>query len=246
MSTHPLVQVWTLRVDALDEAAVAPWLEMLDDGERDRAGRFVFPRHRVQYVAAHALLRAALSRLGGAAPATWRFMADPQGKPFAYLGDDASPLSFNLSHTEGMAGLAAVAQPGCALGFDVEPLAREVDLAIARRFFCPDEVSWLLALPEAARRGGLLRLWTLKEAFIKATGKGLAENLASFCFEVFPPRIRFTPSLSERPADWHFEQRLLDGDFVAAIGLRRPPGTPIETRWIAVEPGDLNGSRLPG
>jgi 4'-phosphopantetheinyl transferase len=233
-----------MRLDALDEAAVALWLPALDQQERERAARFVFSRHRVQFIAAHALLRAALSRLAGARPAAWRFVADPNGKPSAYLGASAAELSFNLSHTEGMAGIAAIARRDYCLGFDVEPIGREVDLAIARRFFCRDEVEWLDALPEGQRRAGLIRLWTLKEAFIKAIGKGLAQDLASFCFDPCTARIRFTPGLLERPADWHFEQRALDGSFIAAMGLRRSAETPVDVRWSVVTPEELGLSGL--
>src|SRR2546421_240326 len=138
MAAATLVQVWTLRVEGFDEAAVAPWSAMLDAGERERAGRFVFARHRVLFVAAHALM--------------------------------------------------------------------------------------LAALDEKLRPAGFLRLWTLKEAFIKATGKGLTQNLASFWFDPCPPRIHLMPPLAEQEGDWRFEQRILDDGFVAALGLRHPAG----------------------
>jgi len=239
MAGAAVVQVWTLRIDALDEAAVARWLPMLDASERERAARFLFARHRVLFVAAHALLRTALVELADAPPAAWRFVADPHGKPAAWLGPDPAPLSFNLSHTEGMAGVAAIARPGLALGFDLEPLARQVDLAVADRFFCPQEVAWLNSLAEPRRGAGFLRLWTLKESFLKATGKGLTQNLASFWFDPCPPRIHFTPLLAERESDWRFEQRILEGDFVAALGLRLPVEKTVETRWKAVRPTDI-------
>jgi 4'-phosphopantetheinyl transferase len=239
-----IVHLWTLRVDRLDEAAVAPWLAALDATERERGARFVMARHRVQFVAAHALLRAALAGLAGQPPSAWRFVADTHGKPFAHLGPHPVALSFNLSHTEGMVGVAAVAQAGCAVGFDLEPIARRVDLAVADRFFFRQEAAWLESLAESERTAGFLRLWTLKEAFIKATGKGLTQNLASFWFDPCPPRIHFAASLGEREADWRFEQRLLDGGFVAALGLRRPAGSEIETRWQTVEPADLSADGL--
>lgn len=236
------VHIWTLPVAGLDEAAVAPWLELLDESERQRAARFVFPRHRVLFVAAHALLRSALAAHGRAPAAAWRFAADEHGKPSARLDGAPAPVSFNLSHTEGMAGVAVIAAPGQALGFDLEPLARKVDLAVADRFFYGAEAAWLASLPPAAQPHGFLRLWTLKEAFIKATGKGLTQDLASFWFEVCPPRIHFTPSLGERAADWHFEQRVVaggGGGFVAAIGLRRTAAVTVQTRWDSAAPADI-------
>jgi 4'-phosphopantetheinyl transferase len=240
-----VIHVWTLPVDGLDDAAVAPLLAVLDDGERARGARFVTARHRVLFVAAHALVRAALSGLTDAPPAAWRFVPDKNGKPAAHLGARPAPISFNLSHTDGLAGVAAIAQPGRALGFDVERLARAVDLRVADRFFNRHETRWLEGLAEPLRRSGFLRLWTLKEAFIKATGKGLTQDLASFWFDPCPPRIDFAPSLAERPADWWFEQRVLDGGYVAALGLRNL-GAVIETRWTMVGPADVAAGSLRG
>ncbi|HEY3909060.1 MAG TPA: 4'-phosphopantetheinyl transferase superfamily protein [Stellaceae bacterium] len=243
MASTILVQLWTMRVDRLDEAAVAPWRAMLDLGERERAARFVFARHRVQFIAAHVLMRAVLARLGGRLPAAWRFVADAHGKPSAWLGDAPAALSFNLSHTEGMVGIAATLGADWALGFDVEPLARQVDLGVADRFFAQHEVAWLDRQPRPERSQGFLRLWTLKEAFIKATGKGLTQDLAAFWFDPVPPRIRFAPSLAEDDAVWWFEQRVLDGGFVAAVGLRAGSAS-IETRWRAVAPAALTTEGL--
>jgi 4'-phosphopantetheinyl transferase len=228
-----------MRVDALDEAAVAPWCAILDPDERERAARFVFPRHRVQFIAAHALTRAALGWLLGCPPSVWRFVSSAHGKPAAYLGNAQAPVSFNLSHTEGMVGIAAIAGADRELGLDLEPITREVSLSIADQFFRPEEVAWLDSLAASDRLGGFLRLWTLKEAFIKATGKGLTQDLASFWFEPCPPRIHFAETMAQRAAVWWFEQRHLEGGFVAALGLRRAVAESAAASWITVEPDNL-------
>jgi 4'-phosphopantetheinyl transferase len=244
MSDTLLVRVWTMRVGGLDEGATAPWRDMLDDAERQRAARFVFARNRIEFVAAHALLRAALASAFGVPSQGWRFVAGAHGKPVAWIGGAPAPLSFNLSHTTGMVGLAASAGSNRELGFDLENLARNIDLKVADRYFTPQEVAWLAALPEAERRRGFLRLWTLKEAFIKATGKGLTQDLASFWFAPSPPQIHFTPQLGEDAADWRFEQRILDGAFVAALGMRHHG--PIAVRWTAIDPTRLHRDGLRG
>jgi 4'-phosphopantetheinyl transferase len=243
MANSIRVQIWTMHIDRLDEAATAIWLPVLDNNERTRAARFVFPRHRVQFAAAHALLRAALSWMSGEAPQRLRFVADAHGKPAVWLGDAPAALSFNLSHTEGMVGLAATQGAGRSVGFDLEALARKVDLAVADRFFASDEVAWLDGLPAPARAEGFLRLWTLKEAFIKATGKGLTQDLAAFSFDPSLPCIRFSAHLPERESDWRFEQRILEDRFVAALGLRAGPDD-IETMWTKIEPKDLIAEEL--
>jgi 4'-phosphopantetheinyl transferase len=242
----PMLQITTMCLDRLDEAAVAVWLPWLDTGERQRAARFAFARHRVQFIAAHALLRAVLGRMCDAPPTAWRFVADVRGKPSAWLAQSPAPVSFNLSHADGIVGVAAGTGADRAIGFDLEPLARQVDLGVAGHFFSPREAAWLAAQPAAAQAESFLRLWTLKEAFLKATGKGLTQDLASFSFDPLPPRIEFAEELAESPADWWFEQRLLEGRFVAAVALRRPAGTPVGARWLELRPGDLRRDQKSG
>jgi 4'-phosphopantetheinyl transferase len=205
----------------LDAAAVAPWLSVLDDAERARAARFVFPGSRITFTAAHALARAALAAVvAGSSPAAFGFAPGEHGKPVAWLAGRPAALSFNLSHTDGLVGVAVAAVPGLDLGFDVEPLGRRAPLEVARRYFTEAETAWLESLAEADRAEGFFRLWTLKEAFIKATGKGLAQDLSAFWFRVDPPAIGFAPELRERPEAWAFEQRVVQGGFLAALGVR--------------------------
>jgi 4'-phosphopantetheinyl transferase len=241
-----VVHVWTMRVDGLDEVLVSPWLAVLDAAERERAARFVFPRHRAQFIAAHWLARAALSALAEPPPEAWRFVSGTHGKPVAWIGDCPGPVSFNLSHTEGMVGVAAAASPDLAIGFDLEAASRQVEWAIAERYFLRPELAWLESLPESARADGFLRLWTLREAFVKATGAGLTADLAAFWFEAATANIQFAPGQDDDAASWWFEQRHLDEAFVAALGVRRFVNVAVKARWIAVAPtSDYEAIRLP-
>src|ERR1043165_5932331 len=191
------VHVWTMEVGALDEAGATQWLPMLDGDERRRAANFVFPRHRVQFIAAHALTRAALGRLCARPPDAFRLSAEASGKPAAWLDAAPAPLSFNLSHTDGMVGVAAAYGAGWSIGFDLEPLARRFDPRIVERVLSPGEVAWLDTLAEPRRTEGLLRLWTLKEAFVKATGASLTQDLPAFIIDALS-RIHLAPQSPER------------------------------------------------
>mgnify|MGYP002626367369 CR=1 FL=1 len=96
------------------------------------------------------------------------------GKP--YLKDP--DVFFNLSHA-GQYALCAVG-PG-ELGCDIE-LIRPARAGVAQRFFHPAELAFIEAAPdETEKERRFFRLWTLKESFIKATGKGLSQPLNSFC-----------------------------------------------------------------
>jgi 4'-phosphopantetheinyl transferase len=244
----PGVRVWTMSTAGLDEAAVASWRGVLDAGERARADRFAFAEGRIAFTAAHALARAALGACTGYVPAAFAFTTGVHGKPEAVVDGRPAGVAFNLSHTRGAVGVAVAAGEG-PVGFDLEPLARRAPLGVARRWFTAEERGWLEGLPEGERGEGFLRLWTLKEAFIKATGKGLTQDLSSFWFVVSPPAIRFAATLPGRPEDWWFAQRVVHGEFVAVVAVYRGGAGAIEAAWRAVDPGGfrpMDGNVLAG
>jgi len=102
-------------------------------------------------------------------------------------------MGFNVSHSEDVALLALSSESKIELGIDVECAARrprngetaeQMDkraMNLARRFFTQNEVKQLERVTQgASREAAFLRAWTLKEACVKATGKGIAGSLRSF------------------------------------------------------------------
>jgi|AntRauTorcE11898_2_1112593.scaffolds.fasta_scaffold24932_2 4'-phosphopantetheinyl transferase len=87
----------------------------------------------------------------------------------------ASPPGWrlSLSHSGGIAGCAI--SEGPAIGLDIEPLTRKLRWQkLVRRWFSPEEQAWLLTRNDTKH---FLKVWTLKEAWLKATGRGIANNL---------------------------------------------------------------------
>lgn len=82
-------------------------------------------------------------------------------------------LHFNFSHTEGYAALILCDVP---CGIDIEPSERTVSPGLAARFFSERERR--LINSAADPKTALLRLWTRKEALLKADGTGLRTRLA--------------------------------------------------------------------
>lgn len=103
------------------------------------------------------------------------------------MDPDLAPndLRFNLTHSHGLA-LFALSQ-GRELGVDVERIRPEMaGEQIARRFFSASEVTALLALAPGLREEAFFHCWTRKEAYLKATGRGLTLALDSFDVSVVP------------------------------------------------------------
>ncbi|MCC3245343.1 4'-phosphopantetheinyl transferase superfamily protein [Methylocystis sp. WRRC1] len=205
-------------VRALEVSGVAPeeWpalAAMLDEDERARAARFHFEDDRRSYVAAHALLRAELSKHADRPPQDWRFAAAARGKP--YLVDPPRDLRFSLTHTRGMAAVAVT--EGLEIGVDAESADRRADnMKVAERFFSPEEVALLRALDGDARREAFFAIWTLKEAVVKATGQGLARALDSFAVAFDPPRVTMRDGSAQNWSAAHWRR----GSFHFAVAAQ--------------------------
>ncbi|NIZ13563.1 4'-phosphopantetheinyl transferase superfamily protein [Phaeobacter sp. HF9A] len=175
------VDLWCARVRPLPREAQA----LLSQAEQQRLGQILGTEERAAYVSAHLLKRHVLAQHLKCSPAAVRLKTGWNGRPELC---DARALSFNLSHSGGYVALAVCAE--APVGVDIEqvrprPSARRV----VERLFAPEEKRLLLTLAEGEFASAFLRLWTLKEAFIKATGEGLARSLSSFAIDWRQPRL---------------------------------------------------------
>lgn len=170
--------VVVLHVDlALDAAAEAEAVAWLDDEERQRYRRFLYDGPRRRFALCRAALRAVLCDRLGCGNEQLAFGAFEFGKPFAVLGGEMAPVSFNVSHS-GDHGLIAYAPEGW-LGVDIEERVARADLdGLMEAVLSPVERDELASGSELHRLHGLLKLWTIKEAIIKAVGLGVAIDMA--------------------------------------------------------------------
>ena len=141
---------------------------MLNPEELGRAERFRVAAAARRFIGARAALRMILGRATGAEPADVVFLFGEHGKP--RLPDGG--LFFNASDS---GDYVVVALATAEVGVDIE-LARVVRRrdGLARRVCTDRELEMLARAPEGERDALLLRLWTCKEAALKAVGIGLS------------------------------------------------------------------------
>lgn len=209
------IAIW---VAPVEEKAYALWpsiFEILAPAERASAERLRFERHRHHYVAAHALKRLMLSAFKGLPTSAWDFSLGPHGKPVLR---SFPSLHFNLSHCD---GLVACALSGIVeVGLDVERVVREAPLDLAGRYFAPEEEQWLTGLPPPLRNRGFFQLWTMKEAFIKATGDGLSQPLQEFAIAFNPLRVSFRHRRLGDERLWRFAQYAIGEEHILSSAWR--------------------------
>lgn len=152
-------------------------LAWLDGEERLRWERFQSPTAQRRYVLCRAALRAILGRQLGCPNESLRFEVAKHGKPFALVNGLPASISFNVSHS-GNHGLIAVAPRG-RLGVDVEERAPRRSLEnLIEGVFSPHEKAELESLDGCQKLHEFFRFWTIKEALVKAHGKGLSMKVA--------------------------------------------------------------------
>lgn len=199
--------VWLVQ---LAEAPCEAHEEILSSGERQSLAGDPLR------LAARIALRQLLSRYCAITPAEISLGSGPFGKP--ELRD--LPLSFNLAR-RGKVALIAIAAVG-EIGIDLEMHRPLPELAAISALLHPVEHEWLAGLRDGEREAGFYRLWTRKEAALKALGTGIAVGLDGF--NVLPDRIQVRPSPQARaqaPACLTLHDLSIGPDFSAALAT--PP-----------------------
>lgn len=229
-----MAELWWTRTEGL--VATPEALALLDEGERAANARFLVERKRHEHLVTRVLVRTVLGERLGAPPASLRFVENAHGRPL--LAPPAT-LRFNITHTEGWVGVLVSAEH--ELGCDVEALARAPTLLrLAPTVFADAELAALRALPEAEQPERAVRLWTLKESYIKARGMGLALSLKGFAFHLGPGNsvtLDVAPALGGDGARWRFETTIRDGYVIStAVEQGAPAVVHREQRLAALLP----------
>jgi 4'-phosphopantetheinyl transferase len=209
------VHLWwaSLAVNTRDEAALR---RILDPRELERADRFRVPGAARRFITARAVLRTLLGRVLGTPPETIEFSYGERGKPAV-----AGAPHFNTSDS---ADTVVVAMASEEIGVDVEvvrPLTNRDRLA--RRICTENELEQLAALPESEVAAALLRLWTFKEAALKAVGLGLPGGLRNVEVDFLPGRPPRLRRLREHLGGWSLMTADLDHPMLCSIVVRSSP-----------------------
>ncbi|GAA3399571.1 4'-phosphopantetheinyl transferase family protein [Paenibacillus hodogayensis] len=161
--------------ESLPEASIREWTSRIAPDKRRKIAKFVRQEDRYRALLGELLIRSTVIGHTPLRNADIRYAYNEYGKPSLENGTN---FSFNLSHSGRWVVLAWSASR-LPLGVDVEQIA-PVDFRIAESFFSPKESAALFARPDEERLHYFYRLWTLKESYIKALGKGLSMPLDRF------------------------------------------------------------------
>ncbi len=183
-------------------------LSFLPNEKKDKIKRFRKYEDALRSLTAEILIRAVVFFKLGIKNEFIKFNKTAYGKPYL---EDYEDFHFNLSHSGSWVVCATSSKP---VGIDVEKI-REIDLKIAQRFFSKEEARDLFSKKDEEKIGYFFELWTLKESYIKADGRGLSLPLNSFSFRIENDNIIF---MSENESkNFFFKKYDVDTEYKIAV-----------------------------
>jgi 4'-phosphopantetheinyl transferase len=211
------IHLWRTNLDVSIER-VKELATILSPDERARAERFYFELHRNRFIVSRGGLRTILGCYLNIQPDRVEFEYSSRGKP-KLAG--AAQLQFNVSHSQDLALYGFSCDR--AIGVDLEYL-RVIDDAqkIAQRFFSTQESAVIDSLPEDERNAAFFRGWTAKEAYLKATGDGLAGSLETVEVSLVPGepvRLLALAGDSQAASRWHLHSFIPAVDYIATVAI---------------------------
>lgn len=199
---------------AAEHAHYQNYWRVLDVAEQAHAGKFSRDVLRKRYVVVRGRLRHVLGQTLNQPPEKICIKIAEHGKP--YLAERPE-LSFNLSHSADTMVIAV--GWNCRLGIDIENCKPRSSLAaLADKCFSEEEIAYWNALPEAEKTAGFYRFWTRKEAFVKATGRGIALGL-NHCVINPENQTEFlrVPAGCGQASSWHLQDIALEPGACSAL-----------------------------
>ncbi|NVK56219.1 MAG: 4'-phosphopantetheinyl transferase superfamily protein [Alteromonadaceae bacterium] len=219
------VHLWRLSIeDVMRSQCLETLSKLLSDEEKNRLAAYRSESRRQIFIIGRAALRIILSAfMSGMPPESIGLTASAHGKPM--LEDDVSQLQFNLSHSRDSIVIAVTRER--LIGVDIEFMkARPTMADIASHYFHSHDMQAINYALQSEGYPSALRLfykiWALKEAFIKADGKGMAIPGDCFYFKYIDqsnPCIEFTGYRSDVAKKWHFEHQFIDTLYSVALAL---------------------------
>ena len=215
-----IIKIWFADLSKADYARCWSFLSL---DEKRRAQSLKVVKIRQRFVISRAILRQLLADyMAVSTGKTIELLQGRFGKPYVVQNSDDEYVAFNLSHTEDQLVIAL----GCQrqIGVDIEVCRERINLnALAERCFAKTELlSWQQLKPDD-QKVMFYRLWTRKESFVKAVGRGISLGLKDCEMSLQKPiKVLSVPHGCGQPSDWQVTDLKVSSGLSAALTTDGP------------------------
>jgi 4'-phosphopantetheinyl transferase len=239
------VDLWLLPIQSGHSASISldKAGENLTIEEFKRYQKYKVNVKKDEFLASRMLLRHLLTSYAGCDPDSVKTVIDSMGRPFWYEKNHQLPLFFSLSHTAGMVCCALGEQR--QIGCDVERLTpRKYWKELRRKVFSQRESVYCDQLEATDQMFFFYRSWTLKEAFVKAVGKGLRIPFSGLSFHHEPAGERwaaverFCLGKEQGKEPWYFYSGRIKTDYQLSFA------TTISNPQVMIHRATLRGTKI--
>jgi 4'-phosphopantetheinyl transferase len=219
------LHVWCASLNA-SQQDLSHYLSLLSLDEKARAEQFYFEKDRDRFITGRGLLRSLLGDYLGLEPSKIQFKYGIHGKPALLSHINGKSLEFNLSHSKDR--ILFIFNWNKPIGIDIEyiqPLKDMDDFAL--QFFTPNEFKFIHSLSKEQKQESFFKIWTGKEAFLKANGSGLATPINHIEVCLTTERSISLTSIDgdhEQAARWRLELFTPFSGFQASLAIETHDG----------------------
>ncbi|MEM9271335.1 MAG: 4'-phosphopantetheinyl transferase superfamily protein [Cyanobacteria bacterium P01_F01_bin.143] len=215
------IHIWRANLD-LPATQIKNLASILSEDEKIRANRFRFEQHRDRFIVGRGRLRQLLGNYLQIKSEQVIFAYSDRGKPSIISSLNKRSLQFNLSHSQNLALYAFNYQR--IIGVDLEYIKDNIEYKqLAQRFFSPQELQLINSYPERTQKTIFFQLWTAKEAYLKATGDGLAGSLDQIEFTLnnnSELNLVATEQAQLPSSHWLIDNFIPQDNFIATVAIK--------------------------
>lgn len=198
---------------------------ILSPAELKRFHRIKVARKQQEFLSSRMLLRHIVESYTSYCCDSVEAVPDKMGRPFFYFNKEKIHLYFNLSHSQDIicCAVSARAEIGCDIEFIKK---RKYIEELTRKVFNDSELDFYKSLRPTDRLSFFYRTWTLKEAYVKAVGKGLRIPLTSFSFKQTAyknwTKSVLSQTTEETDSPWSFRTFSPQHGYIASLATVEP------------------------
>jgi len=179
---------------------------------------------RNQYLTSRWMLKILLGELLNIKPNEISFIKSALGKPQLLNEKHSSIVSFNISHKTSIS-VIGITNKG-QIGIDVEEVEEnDKSMRIAERYFSVIELAWINQIQNQAEQNlRFYKVWSMKEAIIKAVGGGIFQNLNDFYIEsqILGFKIKSQKKPWSDVEQWDLFEITLPDNLIGSVAIYNP------------------------
>lgn len=172
------MKLYFVKIEDISEEDFKNIMDKINSDKREKIHKFIFIKDKIRALVSEILLRTIFIKDFGLSDKNIEISRNEYGKPYL---QEYEEFNFNISHSGDFVVCAIDSNP---IGVDIEQIT-DIDFkSIMKSFFQEDDIEFVLSGDESQQLHRFYDIWTLKESYIKAEGKGLSIPLRSFGFKI--------------------------------------------------------------